>query len=53
MTSQAKFATKPPIPHRDHDIAFNPHVIMHTLTLALDMALVMQQYRHYDNLSTQ
>src|SRR5262245_2590127 len=27
-----------PIPHRDHDIAFNPHVVMHTLTLALDMA---------------
>src|SRR5262245_51688047 len=26
------------IPHRDHDIAFNPHVVMHILTLALDMA---------------
>src|SRR5262245_7272505 len=27
-----------PISHRDHDIAFNPHVVVHTLTLALDMA---------------
>jgi hypothetical protein len=26
------------IPHRDHDIAFNPHVVVHTLTFVLDMA---------------
>src|SRR5262245_59717867 len=26
------------IPHRDHDIVFHPHVVVHTLTLALDMA---------------
>src|SRR5215475_5944162 len=26
------------IPHRDQDLAFNPHVVMHILTLALDMA---------------
>src|SRR5262249_32887002 len=27
-----------PVPHRDHDIAVNPHVVVHTLTLVLDMA---------------